>query len=435
MITISINLSKVPNGELDVCGIWVKGSKGITETAFMNMVLPKRERIAELARKSIIYVKREGNTIPEAIILNPETLSPIDADMDGLADLDAVVVKTMYESNPDTNAYDDAEKAKNHDQNTDEYLATELTSHLYVDGSRTDSYTETGSRTKPFKTINASIASISAAGTTLIEVLPGVYAENVVIDNANITDLRMLGHTSVGINPASGDALSCIANNDGLTSFYMEGFGFSKPVTLIGASNGTSFCSSDGRFRDCVFIGKLTVKNCVDLEPVSCQIASSAEVENCAKFFVSGGEGMGPSQLDITWNASNDVPSGVTFCYALFERNVCLASTVNVSAGATLQLRSGVRFSNPGGTTTINGTFLAYSSYIWSGTINVVGSFTNRGSFYNPTALNVTGTFTNETKGECVAFNVTTPADWTATPADIGAALNELAARVKTLEP
>jgi hypothetical protein len=67
------------------------------------------------------------------------------------------------------------------------YLATQLTSVLYVDGKRTDTYTETGTITKPFKTVGAAIAvappystvKIAAKSDGLGNLL--AYVENLII--------------------------------------------------------------------------------------------------------------------------------------------------------------------------------------------------------------------------------------------------------------
>ena len=52
-------------------------------------------------------------------------------------------------------------------------IPTPVTQTLYLDGSRTDAYTENGSITKPFKTIQSAV--MSASGNVLINVAPGEY--------------------------------------------------------------------------------------------------------------------------------------------------------------------------------------------------------------------------------------------------------------------
>ena len=59
---------------------------------------------------------------------------------------------------------------KTHDQNTDVYLATDVTTTIYVDNNRTDGYTANGSLTRPFKTIKAACTAVdSIAGLFLLD--------------------------------------------------------------------------------------------------------------------------------------------------------------------------------------------------------------------------------------------------------------------------
>ncbi|MCK4260601.1 MAG: hypothetical protein KAX49_16610 [Halanaerobiales bacterium] len=93
--------------------------------------------------------------------------------------------------------------AKKHSQNTDEYLATQVTQTFYVDVLRVDTYVENGSITRPFKTVPAAIAA--ATGNTLLIVSPGEYpgdfslGVNVVsIRGAGINATFFTGHITAG---------------------------------------------------------------------------------------------------------------------------------------------------------------------------------------------------------------------------------------------
>ena len=76
---------------------------------------------------------------------------------------------------------------KYHGKNHDLYLDTLVTKTLYVDGNRTDSYTENGSITKPFKTITAALNAASADDTILV--LPGTYTEAITLKH----DVSIIG--------------------------------------------------------------------------------------------------------------------------------------------------------------------------------------------------------------------------------------------------
>jgi len=78
-----------------------------------------------------------------------------------------------------------------HNQDTDKYLATQVTNTLYVDNKRSDVYTENGSITKPFKTIQAAHDSIignSATNRFEIKIADGVYyTEALSLSKSHIT--------------------------------------------------------------------------------------------------------------------------------------------------------------------------------------------------------------------------------------------------------
>lgn len=66
----------------------------------------------------------------------------------------------------------------------------QITQTLYVDGNRTDIYVESGSISKPFKTIQAAVAA--ASGNVLLNVAPGEYAGDVDL-GSHVTTVRGSG--------------------------------------------------------------------------------------------------------------------------------------------------------------------------------------------------------------------------------------------------
>lgn len=130
---------------------------------------------------------------------------------------------------------------------------------LYVDVGQTAS-TETGSRGQPYKTIQAAIAAVIAAGTNsdtvphLIMVAPGTYAENLLLENValyNLTFVAYGGKGSVIINPGTGDALASGQNNDHLHRLRFYGFTFNDPIDFDGPADDTYFLSEECLFEDC----------------------------------------------------------------------------------------------------------------------------------------------------------------------------------------
>lgn len=93
----------------------------------------------------------------------------------GRLDRDEVGMDSSVYDSDENNIIDFAEALDDGAGNiiTPEQL-TKVTKVLYVDGNRTDSYTENGSITKPFKTIQSAITASS--GNVLINVAPGEYS-------------------------------------------------------------------------------------------------------------------------------------------------------------------------------------------------------------------------------------------------------------------
>ena len=114
----------------------------------------------------------------------------------------------------------DAVNKKHEHDSEDVYLDTQVTKTIYVDINRTDSYIETGSPTKPFKTITSANALADAG--CLIYIFPGTYTENVttkqgVVYYANSGDYKtsqviMTGKIEVGVSDV-----------------YIVGFDFQSP--------------------------------------------------------------------------------------------------------------------------------------------------------------------------------------------------------------
>lgn len=299
-----------------------------------------------------------------------------------------------------------------------------------------------GSFERPFPAIMDAVNEIAKRGDNstrpyVVRVGAGVYDENVVLEDTSFYELAFIGdHRSV-VQPGAGLALQSIADNDNLAKLFFTDIDFIGDVTLIGASDGTNFCSSEGRFRNALMNGKLTAHNLTDMELVGCQMNDDLDIENCPKFIMSGGEGQGPFQTDVVWNAGNNKPSGATFSYLIVERCVMLASTVNVSAGATLQIREGVRYSNPGGTSTIDGAFIAYASWIWAGAFAGTGTLEFNGSFYSTGVTNLAGfggAITNNNDPGAMNYVAANPANWVApVPTDLHTAVQRLEQQVQVL--
>lgn len=129
------------------------------------------------------------------------------------------------------------------------------TKHLYVDGTRTDSYTANGSLQFPFKTVMGAVNQVitnadNATYVYVIDVAPAVYPETVDLGNSALVQLIFDGHGRSGstgssfngygsngtdaavLDPATGNSLQALSNDDNLAVLQIQGFQFNKPVNL-----------------------------------------------------------------------------------------------------------------------------------------------------------------------------------------------------------
>ncbi len=145
---------------------------------------------------------------------------------------------------------------------------------IYVDKNRTDIYTENGTVLKPYKAIQSAIDEIAALNTSdyyCVFINPGVYTENIMLEDTGLQRIKLQGAGNVYINPATDTALSCIKYNDNLKSLYLENIIFPKSVDIIASSNGST------AFEDVIWdnvyftenavltvssINAITLKNC-----------------------------------------------------------------------------------------------------------------------------------------------------------------------------
>lgn len=317
---------------------------------------------------------------------------------------------------------------------SDVHAATSLTlpatQKLYVDKGRADTYTATGSILKPYKTIQAAINAIQTAADNTdskpyrIEISAGYYAEDLVISGANFLNFVLDGHGAVSV-----DKLTMSVHND-LWTFVCLGMNFTGSTSIIGATDGGTAFAAGGEFRNCNFYA-VTLKNLTSVYIKDSAISGPLVVENVVACAIQKGQATGT--IANTWAAANPKPGGAPYSYLTLEALVTTGA-ITVSAGAYLQTRIGSRIGLPGGTITVNGEFIAYSSYIRAGiSVGATGVFTNSGSFYDPSTLSVAGggTFTNTTKAETIA-NVPS-GNLAAT--DVQAALNELQTDIDSTRP
>ncbi len=306
-------------------------------------------------------------------------------------------------------------------------LSLPVTETLYVDKGRADTYTQTGSILAPYKTIQAAINAIQTAADNSdskpyrIEISAGYYAEDLVISGAGFINVILDGHGAVTVDKLT------MSVADAFWTFVCLGMSFADSVSIIGTTDGGTAFASGGEFRSCNFYD-VTLKNLCAVYVKDSAIGGPLVVENVISAAIQKGQATG--SIANTWAPANPKPGGAPYSYLNLEALVTTGD-ITISAGAYVQTRIGSRIGLPGGTITVNGEFIAYSSYIRAGiSVGATGVFTNSGSFYDPSTLSVAGggTVTKNSKAEVIA-NVPT-GNLAAT--NVQAALDELQTDVDT---
>ena len=276
------------------------------------------------------------------------------------------------------------------DLNTLSEQVSSVTKVLYVDGNRTDSYTENGSITRPFKTIQAAINQIATNGDNstygyLVKIAVAEYVENVVIEDASFTNI-IFDTLGAYINPASGNAVQSTSNNDNLSYLEFRGIEFVKPINFEGASNGTSF-GGILAFTNCLTDGFLTVKNVNSFNFIGGGILAGILYSNCGAGRIELEAGI-KSGGSFTIESDNNAKKPAGWIGDSYGSYLILTNTIStrdvvfsqLNGGAgTLQLRNGVRLGASGTTIPAGATITAYQSvlrgnYVNNGTLTLYNS-------------------------------------------------------------
>ncbi len=125
-----------------------------------------------------------------------------------------------------------------HTQNTDQYLTTQITHKLYVDGNRSDTYTQDGSITRPYKKIQDAIDSVTGASVYnrfTIQIIPGQYFEQLIMKNW--VHLVALVPDSVFIESSVGDVVTTSVDAN-MTNLMIKYSGIDSSKVGLKCNNG-----------------------------------------------------------------------------------------------------------------------------------------------------------------------------------------------------
>jgi hypothetical protein len=270
------------------------------------------------------------------------------------------------------------------DVNVDIFEA-ERTQSIYVDGNRSDTYTEVGTIEKPYKTIQGAIDAIAALATPTVHnaviIQTGEYLENVVVESNNIGFLTIKGNGNVVIMPAAGNALQSTSNNDGLIAFNVENITFQRPVVITGSDGTTGLQSLYWENISCTSNSSITA-TCVNGFTIRDLYSERPMTLNNVNFFALE-NGRQQSTIDITMDSTADTPSwGSSGEFLLNGSYTTGAVTYTIGGTATytmapMQSRLG---DNVATTVPAGVTILAYSSFI-RGTQTNAGTIILKNSF------------------------------------------------------
>jgi len=325
-----------------------------------------------------------------------------------------------------------------------------VTYTLYVDKSRTDDYIQNGSETYPFKTIQAAIQNIIDRGDNsqtkpyLIQIAPGVYAENLVMEDAKLVSIIMKGEGSrlqTQINPASGYALQSMANNANFYDLHMENIQFIKPTIMVGSASGNYF-GYNFFFINCYWASTAlaTFKNMTYpsfIGDVS-KFSGGLTISNVTQCSINGVGGFKTSGFTIETDESANMPylfgTGTAVLISHCRTPDVTWSLLNIvtKTGTALQIRA-VRHGSAGGTIPANAQILAYHSSL-IGDYVVTGNLTVYSSFVSGTVSGA-GTIVRYQSGKQVGYVPAAGANWVdPDPTDVATALDRIAAEVATLK-
>jgi len=171
---------------------------------------------------------------------------------------------------------------------------------VYVDKTRSDQYTSTGSLVAPFKTIQeainyiCSIKNNTIATGHIIKISPGEYSDTIILHSEWLENIVLCGtdeHQTI-LTPSDENSLISEYNNLNLKSIVFENLTFKKPIRLVGEHADTNFGKNECVFINCDLtdvylknINRPIIKNskisgCLVLSNVTSAIISSPHVIN-----------------------------------------------------------------------------------------------------------------------------------------------------------
>lgn len=279
---------------------------------------------------------------------------------------------------------------------------------IFVDNTRTDSYTPDGSILKPFKTIMAAVNQIAANGDNAtvaysVELAPSTYPETIDLSNPALRNLAFDGNYGAIIGGLSfGQTLVQAIGNDNLTDVvfarmtFTSGSGAAHAMNFSSPTNGTNLGSgAQGNgilFEDCIIrpggTSDVFINNVGNVGWDRCYITAFINVTNCILALVKGGALNQGAQFNV-FTVAGPSPAGFGASQIQTQNATCLA-TITIDAGLSFIAAMGSRIRN---TVTVNGVFTSRASHT-SGSIvvNSGGTYKEDGGAGHTGSITLNGT-------------------------------------------
>lgn len=330
------------------------------------------------------------------------------------------------------------ELQSNVDNKEDIGVAAELASRvgklLYIDKTRSDTYTESGSFIFPYKTIQAAIDYASSVGdgtgTPYSFILSsGTYEEEVDLNNKILAFISFEALGRVAINPTMGNALTSNASNSILQDLVVRGIEFGRPVVLTGDGTVNQFKTTE--FHDCSFSGNgtITLNRLNNFELVDVYSENTFTATNVNFMFFNGGQIQGT----FTYTMDSALPQPANGVIGGINILSMMMNGVSLTVGGTAIMNFAPHSSRIGttaGSFTIptGCTFTAYNSLLR-------GNWTNNGilhlrNSHSENDISGTAPIITANKSSQTSYIPTAPADYSNTHTRVDTALDELASRI-----
>ena len=238
----------------------------------------------------------------------------------------------------------------------------------------------------PFKTVQAAVNAVASAGDNssskpyVIDIAPGVYPDNIVLEDPSLAFISFMGS---GINSTriTGNIQSS-SNNTNLSSVYFHRLLVSGTISFVG--DGSNF-GGDLEFSYCVCTGTSLFESLITAGFKNSKIDQDITFTNVTMGWLSSGEGQNPGRsLNVNFD---DSKPGSSPCYVIVENALCGTVTtqqVGATGAAIVQFRNGTRAAS-----LVNGA--SCTAVLYAG-VAIQGALTNSGTISSTPETYIDGT-------------------------------------------